>query len=263
MVLAGTLWGSVAVTTTSAEPFAAGAEQRLSQFAELVAQALANAEARSELAASRVRIVQSADLERRRLERNLHDGAQQRLVGLALALRMAEDRVERDPDGAVDLLSRARAELGEALEELRELARGIHPAVLSDHGLRAALPGLASRCPVGTEVDTDVGRLDEAVEVAAYFAVSEALANVAKYSRASRAHVTATVSDDWLEVAVVDDGVGGADPSRGSGLQGLLDRVGALGGTLTDHEPARRRHSPGGAPARRAGEGMSIARRGG
>jgi len=223
--------------TTRAEPFPAGAEHRLSQFAELVAQALANAEARSELSASRARLVQTADLERRRLERNLHDGAQQRLVGLALAMRLAEGRVERDPAGAVELLSQARTELGEALDELRELARGIHPAVLSDHGLQAALPGLASRCPVDTEVEADVGRLDEAIEVAAYFTVSEALANVAKYSGASRARVTATLGGGWLEVTVVDDGVGGADPQRGSGLQGLLDRVGALGGTLTVTSP--------------------------
>ena len=258
-MLAGTLWGAVAVTTTRAEPFAAGAEQRLSQFAELVAQALANAEARSELAASRVRIVQTADLERRRLERNLHDGAQQRLVGLALALRLAEDRVERDPDGAVDLLSRARAELGEALDELRELARGIHPAVLSDHGLRAALPGLASRCPVETEVETDVGRLDEAVEVAAYFTVSEALANVAKYSRASRAHVTATRVRRLAR---------GRRRRRRCRRSGSGARLGAARTPRPgrrprrnphDHEPARRRHSPGGAPAGRAGDGMSIA----
>jgi signal transduction histidine kinase len=192
-----------------------------------------------ELAASRLRLVQTADLERRRLERNLHDGAQQRLVGLALALRMAEDRVVRDPDAAVQLLAQARGELGEALDELRELARGIHPAVLSDHGLHAALPGLAARCPVATEVEvaSDLRRLDEAVEVAAYFAVSEALANVAKYSQASRVQVTATVGDGWLEVVVADDGVGGADPRGGSGLQGLLDRVGALGGTLTITSP--------------------------
>jgi signal transduction histidine kinase len=150
---------------------------------------------------------------------------------------MAEDRVTRDPDGAAQLLSQARIELGEAIDELRELARGIHPAVLSDHGLRAALPGLASRCPVETEVQIDVGRLDEAVEVAAYFTVSEALANVAKYSGASRAEVTATMDNGWLHVAIVDDGVGGADPTRGSGLQGLLDRVGALGGTLTITSP--------------------------
>ncbi len=194
-------------------------------------------QAATELASSRLRIVQTADHERRRLERNLHDGAQQRLVGLALALRMAEDRVTRDPDGAAQLLSQARIELGEAIDELRELARGIHPAVLSDHGLRAALPGLASRCPVETEVQIDVGRLDEAVEVAAYFTVSEALANVAKYSGASRAEVTATMDNGWLHVAIVDDGVGGADPTRGSGLQGLLDRVGALGGTLTITSP--------------------------
>ena len=194
-------------------------------------------ELRRELADSSVRMVQAADQERRRLERNLHDGAQQRLVGLSLALRLAEDRAERDPQGAAELLASARAELGEALDELRELARGIHPAVLSDHGLRAALPGLAARCTVETDVEADVGRLPEAVEVAAYFVVSEALANVAKYAQATHADVTAAVRDGWLEVCVADDGVGGADPQGGSGLQGLLDRVAALGGDLTITSP--------------------------
>jgi PAS domain S-box-containing protein len=193
--------------------------------------------AEAELAASRVRIVQTADHERRRLERNLHDGAQQRLVGIALALRLVEDRVASDPETAATLLARAREELAEALDELRELARGIHPVVLSDRGLSAALPGLAARCPVETTVEADVDRLDEAVEVAAYYTVSEALTNVAKYARASRAHVTATELDGWLEVVVADDGVGGADPAGGSGLQGLLDRVGALGGTLAISSP--------------------------
>ena len=145
VVVDGELWGAVLVGTTSVEPFPPGAEEHLAGFAELVAQALANAEAREQLAASRKRLVEAAQVERRRLERNLHDGAQQRLVALALSLRLAERQVERDPAAARQLLAGASAELAEALEELRELARGLHPAVLTDHGLEAALRALTAR----------------------------------------------------------------------------------------------------------------------
>ena len=192
--------------------------------------------AETELAASRVRIVQTADLERRRLERNLHDGAQQRLVGLALALRLAEDRVARDPDGGRRLLRGPAPSWRGARRAAR--ARPRDPPRRAQRpraACRAA--GARSTLPRRDRGRRRRGRLDEAVEVAAYFTVSEALANVAKYSQASRAQVTATVRDGWLEVTVVDDGVGGADPERGSGLQGLLDRVGALGGTLTITSP--------------------------
>ena len=235
--LGGRLWGAVSAASRRSGAFPPGAEHRLAQFAELVAQALANAEAARALTASRIRLVQSGDAERRRLERNLHDGAQQRLVGLALALRLAENRVVSDPESAVAQLEAARAELAEALDDLRELARGIHPAVLSNHGLRAALPALADRSTVPVEVEVDVERLPEAIEVAAYYAASEALANVAKYAGATHAELRAACRDGALELSVADDGVGGADPSLGSGLQGLADRVEALGGRLAVASP--------------------------
>jgi PAS domain S-box-containing protein len=237
ITLGGRLWGALSAATTRPVPFPARTEERLAQFGELIAQALANAEAAGALAASRLRLLATADAERRRLERNLHDGAQQRLVALALSLRLAENRVRSDPDDAIATLAGARVELGEALEELRELARGIHPAVLSDHGLRAAIPALAARCPLPVDIDVELERLPQAVEVAAYFAVSEALANVVKYAGASRVTVVAVRQDHALEVTVTDDGVGGADPSRGSGLQGLADRVDALGGSIAVASP--------------------------
>jgi signal transduction histidine kinase len=186
-----------------------------------------------ELRASRTRMIQAGLAERRRLERDLHDGAQQRLVSLALELRMAEDRLDDDPGAARRLLDTAGDELEAALAELRELARGIHPAVLSDRGLDAALETLARRAPLPVELEATPGeRLPEAVELAAYFVVTEALTNVAKYAQASQASVRALRQDGRLFVEVSDNGVGGADPSRGSGLRGLADRLSALDGRL-------------------------------
>jgi signal transduction histidine kinase len=171
--------------------------------------------------------------QRRRLERDLHDGAQQRLVSLALTLRMAREKLESDATEAARLLDRSREELDEALRELRELARGIHPAVLSDHGLGAAIESLARRAPLPVEVgELPAGRLPEQVELAAYFVVSEALTNVAKYASASRASVSATLLGGRLTVEVSDDGVGGADIELGTGLRGLSDRLAALEGRL-------------------------------
>jgi signal transduction histidine kinase len=185
-----------------------------------------------EVTASRARIVESGDAARRRLERDLHDGAQQRLVSLALSLRILRSRVDDDPEALKELES-ARRELDQALDELRELARGIHPSVLSDRGLDVALEGLANRAPLPVELDvTPEGRLPERVESASYFVVAEALTNVAKYARASHASVNVTRDDGEVFVEVADDGVGGADPAIGSGLRGLLDRVAALGGSL-------------------------------
>jgi signal transduction histidine kinase len=183
------------------------------------------------------RIVESSDAARRRIERDLHDGAQQRLVSLALTLQLLATRLDGDPEAARQLAA-ARAELDQALDELRELARGIHPSVLSDRGLAAALEGLAGRAPVPVELAaTPQERLPERVESASYFVVAEALTNVAKYANASRVTVTVTRADGRVLVEVADDGVGGADPARGSGLRGLLDRVSALGGTLEVESP--------------------------
>jgi signal transduction histidine kinase len=171
--------------------------------------------------------------ERRRLERDLHDGAQQRLVSLALSLRQARAKLDEEPRQAAGLLDSAKSQLDAALEELRELARGIHPAVLSDRGLDAALEALVSRTPLPVELEgTPGGRLPEQVELAAYFVVAEALTNVAKYASATHVSVRAVRDDGNVIVEVADDGVGGADPGRGSGLRGLADRLSALDGRL-------------------------------
>jgi signal transduction histidine kinase len=185
-----------------------------------------------ELQASRARIVAAGDEERRRLERNLHDGAQQRLVSLSLSLRLAQTQLQKNPAIAEQLLDSARDELSQALEELRELARGIHPAILTDRGLDAALEALASRAPLLVEIERDEADLPAPVEAAAYYVVSEALANVAKYADASSVRVSVAQQNGVACVEVADDGVGGADPAQGSGLRGLADRVGALNGTL-------------------------------
>jgi PAS domain S-box-containing protein len=192
-----------------------------------------------ELAASRARIVTAGDVERRRLERNLHDGAQQRLVTLSLSLRDAVAKLDSDPATAHAALADACGELALALEELRELARGLHPAILSDHGLRAAVETLAGRVPVPVEiVDIPDERLSEPVEAAAYYLIAEALTNVAKYADASTVRVRIAAIDASVVVEVSDDGVGGADPATGSGLRGLADRVEALGGSLEVVSPA-------------------------
>jgi signal transduction histidine kinase len=187
----------------------------------------------AELHASRARIVTAGDEERRRLERDLHDGAQQRLLGLGLALQLVRARLGTEANGAAELLTEADGELRAALDELRELARGIHPAVLSEQGLGAALKTLAERSPVPvTLAEVPEQRLPGPAEAAAYFLVSEALAIVAKYAGASRVRVSVVHLDERVLVDVDVDGVGGADPSRGSGLRGLVDRVHALDGEL-------------------------------
>ncbi|HJU47823.1 MAG TPA: PAS domain S-box protein, partial [Gaiellaceae bacterium] len=181
---------------------------------------------------SRRRLVQAADEARRELERDLHDGAQQRLVALSLSLRLAEAKLASDPDEAGRILGRAREELTHALEELRELARGIHPAVLTERGLNAALEALVTRAPLPVQLELADDRLPPPVEAAAYFVISEALTNVAKYAQATSAHVRVRAFNGLATVEVSDDGVGGADPAAGSGLRGLADRVAALDGTL-------------------------------
>jgi signal transduction histidine kinase len=200
-----------------------------------------------ELRASRSRMLRVGLEERRRLERDLHDGAQQRLVSMALNMRLARDRMREDPDAAERLLDGASSELDSALEELRELARGIHPAVLSDRGLDAAIETLARRAPLPVELaSVEHERLPEAIELAAYFVVAEALTNVAKYAGASHAKVNVGRENGRLVVEVADDGVGGADPGNGTGLRGLADRLAVIEGRLEVDSP------PGGGTTIRA-----------
>ncbi len=234
----GRVWGVLAAASTSDESIPEGMEQRLGDFADLVAQALANADAYEKLAASRARLVEVGDAERQRLERNLHDGAQQRLVSVALQLTMAGGKLDRDPKAARVLLESAQADLAHGLDELRELARGIHPAMLTERGLGVALDALAARAPLPVEVTTPPGeRFAAPVEAAAYYVVAEAITNVAKYAHASSATVAVGRSNGTATVTVSDDGVGGADPAGGSGLRGLAARVEALNGRLDVDSP--------------------------
>jgi signal transduction histidine kinase len=192
----------------------------------------------ADLSDARQRIIAAADAERRRIERDLHDGAQQRLVALATMLSLAEARFKTDPERAGELVARARKEAELAVKDLRDLARGIHPAVLSDLGLAAALEALAARAPVPVQVSgVPSDALPLAVEAAAYFVTAEALTNVAKYAHASECSVCLSLEDGRLRVEIRDDGVGGADPSTGSGLLGLRDRVEALDGSLEVDSP--------------------------
>jgi signal transduction histidine kinase len=235
IVVQGRLWGAIAVASRH-EPVPPGTERRLAEFTELVATAIANAQAQADLKASRARVVASADQTRRRIERDLHDGAQQLLVSLALQLRAVQAAVPPELGELAAELDRVAAGLVGALDELREFARGIHPAILSEGGLGPALRTLARRSPVPVELRLgSEGRLPEPVEVAAYYVVSEALANAAKHARASSVTVAVEAADQVLRVSVGDDGVGGADLARGSGLVGLKDRVEALGGRLALH----------------------------
>jgi signal transduction histidine kinase len=237
----GRVWGALVAAAPPNEPLPPGSERRLADFAELVAQALANADAYRKLAASRVRLVEAGDTERRRLERNLHDGAQQRLVSLALKLRLIQGNLRKNPEAAEGLLAEADSELDHALEELRELARGIHPAVLTDRGLEVAVRALAERAPVPVELTRlPKDRLPESVEAAIYYVVAEAITNVAKYAQATSASVAVERSNGFARVVVSDDGIGGAEPVPGSGLAGLADRVEALGGRLHIESPAGR-----------------------
>jgi len=227
VMVEGRLWG-VMMVESRVEPLPAGTEAQLAEFTELAATAIANAEAQAALAASRARIVATADATRRRIERNLHDGAQQRLVCLALDLRAARTAA---PPGTREQLDRVSTELDGVLDELREIARGLHPAILADGGLHPALTALARRSAIPVRLDNQVdGRLPEPVEIAAYYSVSEALTNAAKHAQATNADIQVTESDGVLHVHVRDDGCGGADFGHGSGLVGLKDRAEALGG---------------------------------
>ncbi len=234
----GRIWGVLVAVSTSEEPLPDGLEQRLCDFADLVAQALANADAYEKLAASRARLVEVGDAERRRLERNLHDGAQKRLVSDALGLNMVSARLESDPKSAQEMLANAQADLAKGLDELRELARGIHPVVLTDRGLGAALDALVARAPLPVEIETlPDERLAAPIEAAAYYVVAESVTNVAKYAHASSATVSIARTNGAATVTVSDDGIGGADPAAGSGLRGLAARVEALNGRLEIDSP--------------------------
>jgi signal transduction histidine kinase/uncharacterized protein YoaH (UPF0181 family) len=227
----GRLWGVIGLNAREELP--PDTEQRLEKFIDLVTTAIANAEGKSELAASRRRIVAASDETRRRIERDLHDGTQQRLVSLGLAARAAEANLPPERDDLRAQLSGVATGLVDAVEDLQEISRGIHPAILSKGGLGPALQALAHRSPIPVNLDiTTDGRLAEPIEVAAYFVASEALANAAKYSQASRIDVSLERRDGALVLSVRDDGVGGADAARGSGIVGLNDRVEALGGSL-------------------------------
>jgi signal transduction histidine kinase len=233
IIVDGRLWGVMTAASSAEEPLPSDIEARLASFTELVATAVANAHAHAELTASRARIAATADETRRRIERDLHDGAQQRLVSLTLQLRAAQTDVPAELEELSAELDHVAVGLTNAQEELREFARGIHPAILSEGGLRPALKTLARRSPIPVRVDvlTD-GRLPEPIEVAAYYVVSEAFANAAKHANASNLSVEVEVNEDVLRLTIRDDGVGGADFARGSGLVGLKDRVEALGGRI-------------------------------
>jgi len=233
----GRLWG-VMVLDARSEPLPPGTEARLVGFTELAGTAIANAEARSALTASRARIVATADATRRRIERNLHDGAQQRLVSLALDLRAAEAAAAQGTRDLVPELDRLAAGLDDVLAELREIARGLHPAVLADGGLTAALKTLVRRSAVPVHLDVQVDRLlPDPVEIAVYYTVAEALTNAAKHAGATAAEVEVSASDGVLHVLVRDNGYGGANFGDGTGLVGLKDRAEALGGRLRLDSP--------------------------
>jgi signal transduction histidine kinase len=237
IVVGGILWGAVAIASEEALP--PDAETRLGGFCELVSLGVASAQARADLRASRARIVKAGDEQRRKLERNLHDGAQQRLVSLSLQLRLAQAQLSSNPGAVAELLEGASRELDAGLEELRELARGLHPGTLTEHGLLQALEALAKRLPVRVELDAPAERLPEHVEATAYYIVAEALTNAAKHAQATHARVSISRDGDVLQLDVTDDGRGGADPA-GTGILGLRDRAQAIGGTLFVVSPPSR-----------------------
>jgi signal transduction histidine kinase len=237
IIVEGRLWGTVAAGSRLEDPIPADIEARLASFTELVATAIANAESGAALTASRARIVAAADESRRRIERDLHDGAQQRLVHAVIVLKLARQALSNGERNADQLVAEALQHAEQANSELRELAHGILPAALARGGLRAGVDALVSRVSLPVNVDVIAERLPAGVEATAYFVISEALTNVVKHARASAAAVKAEVEDGQLRVEVSDDGVGGALGSHGTGLEGLEDRVTALGGRLALEGP--------------------------
>ena len=238
IIVEGRIWGVIFAGSNLKQPLLPDTEARLASVTELVATAIANEEHLAQLTASRARVVATADETRRRIERDLHDGAQQRLVSLRLALRAAQTIVPPHLGDLEDELAQVADGLESVLDELREMARGIHPAILAKGGLTPALKTLARRWTVPVKLDVRaVARLPERVEVATYYVVSEALTNAAKHAQASLVNVEVETVEGALRVCVRDDGAGGADPIGGSGLVGLKDRVEALGGAITIHSP--------------------------
>jgi PAS domain S-box-containing protein len=232
------LWGIAVVATTEPEPLPPDTEGRIVEFAELVATAIAAATTRAEVIASRARIVAAADEARRRLERDIHDGAQQRLVSLKLKLRLTEASVPPDRDDLKSMLSEAVSDVNNAFQELQEISRGIHPAILSAGGLGSALRALARRSSVPVELDVVIEqRLPDSIEVAAYYVVAEALTNATKHAVASEVRIRARTTGDSLNLSISDDGIGGADSGKGSGLIGLKDRIEVLGGRMQVDSP--------------------------
>jgi signal transduction histidine kinase len=232
IIVEGNLWGVMTVNDAH-ERLTPGAEERVAKFTELVATAIANTQSRAELAASRARVIAAADNARRRIERDLHDGAQQRLVTLLAALRTMETTMPAGSGEQRAEVARIADGLAAAVQELRELSRGIHPAVLTQGGLAPALKALRRRSPVRVTLDIRFERrLPDQVEAAAYYTVSEALTNASKHASATRVRVEVQITDGTLHLSIRDDGAGGADPSRGSGLTGLKDRIEALGGWI-------------------------------
>ena len=239
ILIDGRAWGVIFVATrTAALPV--NAAQQMADFSELLATAIRNAENQAELKASRARIVAAADETRRRIERNLHDGAQQRLVTLGLNVRAVQAAVPPEHDHLRRELSQVADGLVSVLDELRELSRGLHPAILAEGGLQPALKALARRSPIPVELGVCVDkRLPQHVEVTTYYVVSELLVNAAKHAQASSIHVLVNAADQKLMLSVRDDGIGGADPARGSGIIGVRDRVEAIGGTISVQSPPR------------------------
>ena len=233
------LWGVAIVSRTGPGRFPPDTEQRMMQFTELASASIANAKYCAELRASRARVVAAADESRRRVERDLHDGTQQRLVTIGLQLRTIEAAIPPGQQRLKEQVSDVTRSVQETLMDLQEITRGLHPAVLASGGLPHALKRLTAGSAATVELDIAIAhRLPEPVEVTAYYVVSEALSNVAKYARASLVRVDVTMVEKILRVSVCDDGIGGADPASGSGLIGLADRVEALGGSLVIHSPA-------------------------
>jgi signal transduction histidine kinase len=239
IIVEGRLWGVMTIRSSREQPMPADTEVRLANFTKLVATAIANAESRAALAASRARIVAGADEMRRRIERDLHDGIQQRLVALGLEVRAVEAAVPPQLGALKAALSRVAGEMTSVFDELREIAHGIHPAILSEGGLEPALRALRRRSAVPVELDLHCERrLPKPVEIATYYVVSEGLTNAAKHAQASVVTVELDTRAAIMRLAIRDDGIGGADPSRGSGLLGISDRIEALGGTFTVVSPA-------------------------